>query len=197
MPTKKKAAAPVVQASTRNNKKEIALLESLHEAENHQLTSFIKTRNQELDGDIKRLRDKLKISDVHSIESDKLIASTAATRLSVSGVGLGRVDLDAEAISHGTERVVAKAAATEKVYKLDPSRAKPQVQGTKEQWKIFLARIKLSMCSFFACVCLIVYNIEMEDANMEPEELRDLILPYDLEGHNEVLGCAAHFFFGH
>lgn len=143
-----KAAPPVVQASTRNNKKELALLESLHDAENSQLNSFIKTRNQELDGDIKRLREKLKVGDIHSIESEKLIASTAATRLSVTGMGLGRVDLDADAISHGTERVATNAAATEKVYKLDPSKTKPQVQGPKEHWKIFLARIKLSKCLF-------------------------------------------------
>ncbi len=139
--------APIKTANhSKLAQKEIAVIESLHEAENHQLNSFIKTRSLELDKDIKALRQKLKLSESSTIENDELTSKTAGMNLSVSGFGLGRVNLDTETISHdrGANRKLANPT-----FKLDPTKTKTQPSsssnsGSHHPLITLLARIKLS-----------------------------------------------------
>lgn len=136
-----KPVVPVkVHSNSKNIQKEIAVIESLHDAENHQLTSFIKTRSMELDKDIKSLRQKLKLSD-STMENDELTSRSAGNKLSVSGVGLGRVNLDSDAISH----TYVPKKPENPTFKLDPAHTKTQSKPTvKDHVVLFLARIKLS-----------------------------------------------------
>ncbi len=149
----KPAATPVLN-NTRNAQKEIAVIESLHKAETHQLTSFIKTRSMELDSDIQRLQNKLKLSGTTNSDNDHLSAKTAGLSLAVSGKGLGRVSLDRNTISEYKEEPIKTGPAR---FDLDPSKTKTPVQTvpiTKDHLVLLLARIKLSEFNKFSCtVC--------------------------------------------
>ena len=141
--SKNKRPKAVSRTSDPNNKKnqakELALLETLQDAESRQLESFIKSRSQELDADIKAMRHKLKIPD-DSIENDSLKARVAAVNLNVTGVGLGRVEFNTDNFSQN----VTKLKNSIPEFKLDPSKNSIQPKTVKDHLVLFLAKIKIS-----------------------------------------------------
>jgi hypothetical protein len=140
---KKDKTTPVLN-NTRNAQKEIAVIESLHKAETHQLTSFIKSRNNELDADIQRLQQKLKLSNTTTSNNDHLNSMTASQNLAVSGKGLGRVSLDTDAISNNRQESIRTDSMR---FNLDPSKTRVPTTAapvTKDHLVLLLARIKLS-----------------------------------------------------
>ena len=142
MSRNKRQTKPIGVSRSTGNKliaRENALLETLQDAETRQLESFIKTRSQELDEDIKSIRQKLKMSD-NSVENDSLKARVAAVDLNVTGKGLGRVEFNTETFTQN----VTKMKDTLPKFQLDPSRHNIQPKTVKDHLVILLAKIKLS-----------------------------------------------------
>jgi hypothetical protein len=140
-------------------------METLHDAEIRQQRSFIKSRSQQLDQEIKTLRDQLKTSE-DSIENDSLKAKVAAVDLNVKGYSLGKVEIDNDKYTQNITNVKVNVPQ----FQLDGARSNIQPKTVKDHLVIFLAKIKL----------------KMEDVNMSSAELRELLLPTDLVVPGEV-----------
>lgn len=145
-------------------------METLHDAEIRQQQTFIKNRSQQLDQEIKALRQQLKLSE-DSIENDELKAKVAATDLNVSGIGLGKVEIDNDRYTQN----VTKMKVNLPQFQLDGARSNIQPKTVKDHLVVFLAKIKL----------------KMEDVDMSSAELRELLLPSDLVVPDEVCGGPA------
>lgn len=164
----KSSSRPSAAAGRGNPKhaaKEAVLMETLHDAEIRQQQTFIKSRSQQLDQEIKALRQQLKLSD-DSIENDSLKAKVAATDLNVTGFGLGKVEFDNDKYTQS----VTKMKVNLPQFQLDGARSNIQPRTVKDHLVVFLAKIKL----------------KMEDVSMSSAELRELLLPSDLVVPDEV-----------
>jgi hypothetical protein len=151
-----KKAKPVARIATGADKhakthaREAALMETLHDAEIRQQQSFIKSRSQQLDQEIKALRQQLKVSD-DSIENESLKAKVASIDLNVKGFGLGRVEFDNDKYTQD----VTKMKVNLPQFQLDEARSKIQPKTVKDHLVMFLAKIKLSKTNlYYRCPAL-------------------------------------------
>lgn len=135
--------------------REAALMETLHDAEIRQQQSFIKTRSQQLDQEIKNLREQLKVSE-DSVENDSLKASVAAVDLKVKGFGLGKVEFDNDKYTQNVTKMKINLPKSQ----LDRSRNNIQPKTVKDHLVIFLAKIKLSKeFDLFVCLSKLLQNL--------------------------------------
>lgn len=178
----------------RGGNREAKLMETLHDAEIRQQQSFIKSRSEQLDREIKSMREHLKLAD-SSIENESLRTAVAsATDLKVQGFGLGKVEFNDDKYTQS----VSKMKNNLPQFQLDESKSNIKPKTVKDHLVMFLAKIKLSKTAYFsstckAIVCLTNFQLlflfpsaEMEDVNMTSAELRELLLPSDLVVPDEV-----------
>ena len=151
----KPAARPTSNArGGRSGNKEALLMETLHDAEIRQQQSFIKSRSEQLDREIKSMRDHLKLAD-SSVENESLKTAVAsASDLSVRGFGLGKVEFDDDKYTQNVS--IMKNNLPQ--FQLDESRSSIKPKTVKDHLVMFLAKIKLSKTSavLFNFICLVL-----------------------------------------